>query len=70
EEAVYFSCSALRGRASQARVWSDGAAVRLELLGDPAFEDRDLSRARERITAVGGQIDLSAGRVSASVPLR
>ena len=70
EEAVYFSCSALRSRATRARVWSDGAALRLELLGVAAVEGDALSHARERIAAVGGQLDLSAGRVSAEVPLR
>jgi hypothetical protein len=70
EEAVYFSCAALRGRANRARVWCDGDALRLEFLGVTAVEDDELSRARERITAEGGQLDLSDGRVSASVPLR
>ncbi|MGB2952446.1 MAG: histidine kinase [Gaiellaceae bacterium] len=70
EEAVYFSCRALRSRATRARVWSDGAGLRLELLGVTAVEDDELSHARERIAAVGGQFDLSAGRVSAAVPLR
>jgi signal transduction histidine kinase len=70
EEAVYFSCLALRSRAAQARVWSEGTALRLELLGVTAVEDDELSHARERIAAVGGQLDLSAGRVSAAVPLR
>jgi signal transduction histidine kinase len=70
EEAVYFSCSALRNRATRARVWGDGAAVHLELLGVTAVEDVELSHARERIAAVGGQLDLSADRVSGAVPLR
>jgi signal transduction histidine kinase len=70
EEAVYFSCSALRSRATRARVWRDGDALRLELLGVTAFGGHELSHARERISAVGGQLDLSAGRVSAAVPLR
>jgi signal transduction histidine kinase len=70
EEAVYFSCRALRSRAARARVWHDGDALRLELLGVTAVDDDELSHARERISAVGGQLDLSAGRVSASVPLR
>jgi signal transduction histidine kinase len=70
EEAVYFSCSALRSRATRTRVWSDGATLRLELLGVTAVEDDVLSHARERIAAVGGQLDLSADRVSAAVPLR
>jgi hypothetical protein len=70
EEAVYFSCSALRSRATRARVWSDGATLRLELLGVTASTGDELSHARERIAAVGGQLDLSAGRVSAAVPLR
>jgi hypothetical protein len=70
EEAVYFSCSALRPRATQARAWTDGATLRLELLGVTAVEPDELSHARERIAAVGGQLDLSAGRVSAAVPLR
>lgn len=70
EEAVYFSCRALRSRAGRARVWADGAELRLELLGVTAVEDDELSQARERIAVVGGQLDLSADRVSASVPLR
>ena len=70
EEAVYFSCRALRSRAARARVWADGAALRLELLGITAVNDDELSHARERIAAVGGQLDLSADRVSAAVPLR
>ena len=70
EEAVYFSCTALRSGATRARVWSDGAALRLELLGVTAVKGDELSLARERIAAVGGQLDLSAGRVSAAVPLR
>ncbi len=70
EEAVYFSGKALRSRATRARVWSDGAALRLELLGVTAVTGDELWHARERIAAVGGQLDLSAGRVSAAVPLR
>ena len=70
EEAVYFSCRALRSRAVEARVWVDGAVLRLELLGVTAGDDGELSHARERIAAVGGQLDVSAGRVSAAVPLR
>jgi len=70
EEAVYFSCSALRSRATRARVWSDGATLRLELLGVTAVEGDELSHARERISAVGGQLDLSGDRVSAAVPVR
>ena len=70
EEAIYFSCEALRNRASQARVWSAGDALRLELLGVTAVEDDELSHARGRIAAAGGQLDFSAGRVSAAVPLR
>jgi len=70
EEAVYFACRALRSRAARARVWSEGAALRLELLGVTAVTGDELSHAHERIAAVGGQLDLSAGRVSAAVPLR
>jgi signal transduction histidine kinase len=70
EEAVYFSCSALRSSAARARVWSDGAALHLELLDVTDVEGDELALARERIAAVGGQLDLSAGRVSAAVPLR
>jgi len=69
EEAVYFSCRALRSRAARARVWSEGAALRLELVGVIAVND-ELSHARERIAAVGGQLDLSGDRVSAAVPVR
>ena len=70
EEAVYFSCRALRSRAGRARVWGDGAALHLELLGVTAVDEGELSHARERIAAVGGQLDLSADRVSAAVPLK
>jgi signal transduction histidine kinase len=70
EEALYFSCRALRSRAARARVSGDGAVLRLELLDVTAVEGDELSQARERIAAVGGQLDLSAGRVSATVPLR
>jgi signal transduction histidine kinase len=69
EEAVYFVCRALRHDATQAQVWHEGDALHLELHG-ATFEDGDLSHARGRISAVGGQIDVSAGRVSASVPLK
>ena len=70
EEAVYFSCRALRSRAARARVWSEGATLRLELVGVTAASGGELSHARERIAGVGGQLDLSAGCVSAAVPLR
>lgn len=68
EEAVYFSCQALRSGAARARVWSDGSALRLELAG--ATGDDEVALARARIAAVGGQLDLSADGVSASIPLR
>jgi hypothetical protein len=70
EEAVYFSCEALRGRASAGRVWSDSDGLRLEFVEVRAVEAADLAHARERFAAVGGQLDLSAGRVSGTVPLR
>ena len=70
EEAVYFSCRTLRIRATWARVWSDGDALRLELHGVTAVERDELSQARERFAAVGGQLELPADRVSALVPLR
>ena len=70
EEAVYFSCRALRRRASRVRVWGDGDALHLDLQGVTAVEDDELAHVRERIAAVGGQLDLSADRVSAAVPLR
>jgi hypothetical protein len=47
-----------------------GDALRLELLGVTVVEGDELSHARERISVVGGQLDRSAGRVSAAVPLR
>jgi Histidine kinase len=70
EEAVYFSCDALRSRATRARVWSEGGTLRLELLGVTAVKGDELSHVRERIAVVGGQLEVSAGRVSAAVPLR
>jgi hypothetical protein len=69
EEAVYFSCLALRSGATRARVWGDGTALHLELDNVLVGPD-ELEHARERIATVGGQLDLSAGRVSAAVPLR
>jgi signal transduction histidine kinase len=69
EEAVYFSCRALRSRAARASVWRERATLRLELVGVTAVND-ELSHARERIAAVGGQLDLSGDRVSAAVPVR
>jgi hypothetical protein len=43
-----------------------------ESAGEKVFTVKgdELSHARERIAAVGGQLDLSADRVSAAVPLR
>ena len=70
EEAVYFSCRTLRSGAGRARVWRDGAGLRLELVGVTDVNGDELSHARERIAAVGGQLDLSADRVSATVPVR
>lgn len=70
EEAVYFSCRALRSRATRARVWADGDALRLELLGVSDATGGELAHARARIAAVGGQLDLSADRVFAAVPVR
>jgi signal transduction histidine kinase len=69
EEAVYFSCRALRSHAAAARVWHDEAAVRVELAGLSGAED-ELVHARERIGAVGGHLDVAGDRVSAAVPLR
>ena len=69
EEAVYFSCQALRSGAARARVWSDGSALRLVLADATAGED-EVALARARIAAVGGQLDLSADGVSAAIPLR
>jgi signal transduction histidine kinase len=70
EEAIYFSCRSLRWRAATARVWADDTALRLQLQGVTAVEDAELSHARERIGAVGGQLDFSAECVSAAIPLR
>jgi signal transduction histidine kinase len=67
EEAVYFSCRALRSDATRARAWVDADALHLELRG---FDDRNVEHARERIASVGGQLDVSADGVSAAVPLR
>ena len=70
EEAVYFTCRDLRSRAVRARVWRDGATLRVALVGVTTVDEGELSHARERIAAVGGQLDLSADLVSAAVPLR
>ena len=70
EEAVYFSCQALRSRATGGRVWSDGSTLRLELAGVTGDDDDEVALARARIAAVGGQLDLSADGVSAAIPLR
>jgi signal transduction histidine kinase len=68
EEAVYFSCAVLRRCASRGRVWHEGDAVRLEMVG--AFGPHDVSQARERVAAVGGQLAVSTDRVSGAIPLR
>jgi hypothetical protein len=70
EEAVYFSCRALRSRAAGARAWSDGGSVRLQLDGVAGAEADELSQVRARIDAVGGRVEVLDDRVSAVVPLR
>jgi hypothetical protein len=59
EEAVYFTCRALQGRATRLRVWEESGALQLE--GAGAFGDAAIAEARARIAAVGGQLTVSAG---------
>jgi hypothetical protein len=70
EEAVYFSCRGLRGRAASARAWQDGDALRVELTGLAGVEDDELAQVRSRIATVGGHVEVAGDRVSAAVPLR
>ena len=53
EEAVYFSCRALRSRAVRARVWGEGAALRFELLPGVAEAVASLQRRGLALAVVG-----------------
>jgi hypothetical protein len=70
EEAVYFSCRALRSRAAETRAWHDEDALRIELLGVTGVGEAELALASKRIVAVGGHLEVAGDRVSAAVPLR
>jgi hypothetical protein len=67
EEAVYFSCSALLDDARTVRLWAEDGVLHLE--GDGSFEDTTVAHVRDRIASVGGQVTVSAERLSASVPV-
>jgi signal transduction histidine kinase len=64
EEAVYFAARALGG---SPRLWEEAGMLRLEIEGGAAAPA--LEHARARIEAVGGQLVVSEGSVSAAVPL-
>ena len=66
EEAVYFACRALSARAALARVWDEDGAVRFEVEG--RLDDTALAHARARVAAAGGQLTVSTGGVTGSVP--
>jgi signal transduction histidine kinase len=67
EEAVYFSCAALLGGSTAARVWTDDGALHLEAEG--SFDQDAVAHVRERMRSVGGQVTVSGERLSASVPI-
>lgn len=67
EEAVYFSCAALLGEATTARVWADDGMLRFEVEG--TLREDAIAHVRERMTSVGGQVTLSGERLTASVPV-
>lgn len=66
EEAVYFACRALSTADARARVWDEEGVVCFEVEGEP--DDSALAHARARVAAVGGQLTVSAGGVTATVP--
>ena len=63
-EAVHFACRALAG---EARIWEEGGELRFEVTGD--FDADAVEQARARVAAVGGQLTVSTGGVTAAVPL-
>ena len=67
EEAVYFSCTALLGGSSTARVWAEESVLCLEAGG--SFADDVVAQVRDRMASVGGQVTVSEGCLSASVPI-
>jgi len=66
EEAVYFACRALSTPATRARVWDEEGVVCFEVEG--GFDDTALAHARARVAAAGGQVTVSPGGVTATVP--
>jgi hypothetical protein len=66
EEAVYFACSALSTPATRARVWDEKGMLCFEVEGE--FDDTALAHARARVDGAGGQLTVSAGGVTATVP--
>jgi len=70
ESAAYFCCLDALCDAGDApvrlRVWQEDGALRLEV--SPATLPA-ASTARERIAALGGQLDVEPGRVTAMIPL-
>jgi Signal transduction histidine kinase len=70
EEAIYFSCDALRNRASQGRVWSDGERFASSSSASPLSRTTNFRTPASESRRRAVELDLSEGRVSASVPLR
>jgi hypothetical protein len=66
EEAVYFACRALSAPATRARVWDEKGVVCFEVEGE--LDDAALAHARARVADAGGQLTVSAGGVTATVP--
>lgn len=63
-EAVHFAC---RGLAGEAHVWEEADELRFEVRGD--FDAEAVEHARARVAAVGGQLTVLPGGVTAAVPL-
>jgi hypothetical protein len=66
-EAVYFACRALSTGAARPRVWDEDGAVRFEVEG--VFDDAAVAHAHARVAAAGGQLVVSAGGVTATIPV-
>jgi signal transduction histidine kinase len=72
EAGMYFVCvEGIRASAEGARVrlWPEDGALRFELHGS-APEPEGLQRIRDRIEALGGEVDASGGTIAGRVPVR
>jgi signal transduction histidine kinase len=69
EETVYFCCrELLRDEGATVRVWEEGGALCFSITSR-VVDDEQLVRARDRLLAVGGRLDASAGEIRGTIPL-